>query len=563
MSVGTTFEVVMPEMGESVTEGTILEWHKAEGDPIALDETIVEISTDKVDAEVPSPAAGVVSKILAEEGDTVKVGQVIAEITLGEGAAPPAPDAGGESPAPAAESNGSAEPGSNGASAAVPDGTSASPVARRAASHLGVDLGSVAGSGRDGRITKDDVLAAANGGATAPAMASAASETQLKGAAAMLAKYMDDSRSIPTATSFRTLGVGTLDARRSQLKEAGRKASFTHILAWAIAVAATEDMPVMAHHFEDRDGKIFRIDDGAANLGIAVDVEKKDGSRTLMVPVIRDAGRLSFQGFLDAFNDLIAKARDNKLTPADLTGGNITLTNPGGIGTVASVPRLMEGQGTIIAAGAIGYPAGIGEAAVALGAEKVMTVTSTYDHRIIQGAESGQFLSRVDALLQGEGGFYERLFADLGVDLPPLPPKPVPTLPTTAAAAAPTFGTRAGDVASHDMLQAVQAATSLVKAHRTHGHLAAQLDPLGTEPPGDPALDPGPLKLTPDVMARIPADILRMWVPGSNLGEALPHLRAVYCGTTGYESEPLKPRAAHVVEGAGRVGCLQHSDEPG
>ena len=543
MSVQTTFEVVMPEMGESVTEGTILEWNKAEGDSIELDETIVEISTDKVDAEVPSPAAGVITKILAEEGDTVKVGQVIAEITLAEGgAAPAAPEA---PAAPAAEpSSGEPAPeaGGNG-SAALPEGTSVSPVARRAAGQLGVDLGGVAGSGREGRITKDDVLAAASGNGTAKAAASvaAASETQLKGAAAMLAKYMDDSRSIPTATSFRTLAVGTLDVRRTQLKAAGKKASFTHILAWAIAVAATEDMPVMAHHFDDREGKLFRVDDGAVNLGIAVDVEKKDGSRTLMVPVIRDAGRLSFQGFLDAFNDLIAKARDNKLTPGDLTGGNITLTNPGGIGTVASVPRLMEGQGTIIAAGAIGYPAGLGDAAVMLGAEKVMTVTSTYDHRIIQGAESGKFLARVDSLLQGEGGFYERLFADLGVELPALPPKPAPALPTAAApaGATPTFGTRAGDIPTVDMLQAVQAATSLVKAHRTHGHLAAHLDPLGTDPPGDPALDPGPLNLAPEVMARIPSKILRMWVPGDNLEESLPHLRAVYCGTTGYESEHL------------------------
>ncbi len=543
----------MPEMGESVTEGTVLEWHRAEGEAIELDETIVEISTDKVDAEVPSPATGVVSRILVEEGETVKVGQVIAEITLGEGGTPPASASGGDSQ-PAADSNGGSSAESNGAAAAptgnasasVPEGTTVSPVAKRAAADLGVDLSAVAGSGREGRITKDDVLAAANGGGASPNGGSAASngagsasETQLKGAAAMLARYMDESRSIPTATSFRSLAVGTLDARRTQLKEAGRKASFTHILAWAIAVAATEDMPVMTNHFEDRDGTPFRIEDGAANLGIAVDVEKKDGSRTLMVPVIRDAGRLTFQGFLDAFNELIAKARDNKLTPGDLTGGNITLTNPGGIGTVASVPRLMEGQGTIVAAGAIGYPAGLGDAAAALGAEKVMTVTSTYDHRIIQGAESGQFLAKVDSLLQGEGGFYERLFADLGVELPPLPPKPVPTLPAAASGGS-TFATRAGDEPSVDMLQAVQAATSLVKAHRTHGHLAAHLDPLGSPPPGDPALNPEPLGLTPEVMARIPSKILRMSVPGDNLAESLPHLRAVYCGTAGFESEHLE-----------------------
>ena len=129
----------------------------------------------------------------------------------------------------------------------------------------------------------------------------------------MLARYMDESRSIPTATSFRTLTVTVLDARRKELKDAGHKVSFTHLIAYAIARAATEQMPVMAHHFAEIDGKPHRVDDGAVNLGIAVDVEKKDGGRTLMVPVIRDAGRLSFSGFLGAFNDLIARARENKL----------------------------------------------------------------------------------------------------------------------------------------------------------------------------------------------------------------------------------------------------------
>src|SRR5437764_8311457 len=145
-------------------------------------------------------------------------------------------------------------------------------------------------------------------------------------------------------------------------------------------------MPVMAHHFEEIDGKPYRHDDGAVNLGLAVDVEKKDGSRTLMVPVIRDAGRLSFNEFLDAYNALVEKARTNTLTADDLTGGNITLTNPGGIGTIASVPRLMVGQGTIVATGSISYPVGLDKVGAMIGAEKVMTMTSTYDHRSIQGA---------------------------------------------------------------------------------------------------------------------------------------------------------------------------------
>ncbi len=226
------------------------------------------------------------------------------------------------------------------------DGANVSPVARRIAATQGVDLSRVQGSARGGRIIKADVLAAAeNGAATAPAPATEAVVQLLRGSAAALARYMDESRSIPTATSFRTLTVTALDARRKQLKNAGHRVSFTHLIAYAIARVATDEMPVMAHHFAQIDGKPHRIDDGAVNLGLAVDVEKKDGSRTLMVPVIRDAGRLSFGRFLEAYNALVEKARTNTLAADDLVGGNLTLTNPGGIGTVASVPRLMSGRG--------------------------------------------------------------------------------------------------------------------------------------------------------------------------------------------------------------------------
>ena len=256
----------------------------------------------------------------------------------------------------------------------------------------------------------------------------------------MLARYMDESRAIPTATSFRTFTVTNLDARRKQLKEAGHRVSFTHLIAHAIARAATEQMPVMATHFAEIDGKPHVIDDGGVNLGIAVDVEKKGGGRTLMVPVIKDAGRLTFPQFLDAFNELIAKARENKLTADDLQGANVSLTNPGGIGTIASVPRLMNGQGTIVATGSIGYPPGLSGIGATIGAEKVMTMTSTYDHRIIQGAESGQFLQVVEAYLQGEHGFYEQVFSDLGVEIGAAPPR-ADAAPTAAAAPAPAEAT--------------------------------------------------------------------------------------------------------------------------
>ena len=508
-------DIVMPAMGESVSEGVILEWAKQPGDSVEVDETIVEISTDKVDAEVPAPASGVMGEILANAGDTVTVGQVIGRMQSGpNGASAPAPEAKPAEPA---------EPGEP-KEVVLPYGIRISPVARRVAEAEGIDLSSVKGTGPAGRIQKDDVLAAASGNGAAPAAAENA--TLIKGASAMLARYMDESRSIPTATSFRTLTVTVLDARRKELKAASHKVSFTHLIAYAIARAATEQMPVMAHHFSEIDGKPHRVDDGAVNLGIAVDVERKDGGRTLMVPVIRDAGRLSFTGFLGAFNDLIARARENKLTADDLVGANVSLTNPGGIGTIASVPRLMTGQGTIVATGAIGYPPGTDDVS---GAKKVMTITSTYDHRVIQGAESGQFLKEVEAYLQGEHGFYEQLFTELGVTVAAPQPGPGPGPAPSAVDE---------DVLSRAR-RAMQAATSLLKAHRTHGHLAAKLDPLGSEPPGDPALDPEPLGLTPEIMAGIPTVELRTHVRGATLAEALPHLREVYCGTIAYEIEHL------------------------
>jgi 2-oxoglutarate decarboxylase len=560
MSADTTTQVVMPQMGDSVAEGTILEWHKSEGDSVEADETLVEISTDKVDADVPAGVSGTVVRILAAEGDTVAVGSVLAEIASANGAA-------GDGHAPAAPAATTPAPDPPAPAPASDSDANASPVARRAAAAHGVPLEAVAGSGPGGRIVKDDVLAAAGDVARSPALATdggrnAASRSALatnggrstgstatkpggaqllKGGAAMLARYMDDSSSIPTATSFRTLTVSVLEARRKQLKEAGLKVSFTHVIAYAIAKAGAE-MPVMAHHFAELDGKPHRIDDGAVNLGLAVDVEKKDGSRTLMVPVIRGADALDFKAFLAAYDALVDKARANSLTADDLSGGNVTLTNPGGIGTVASVPRLMVGQGTIVATGSIAHPVGLGAVAAQIGAEKVMSMTSTYDHRIIQGAESGRFLQLIERYLQGEDEFYEGVFGALGVALPALPPAPTPTLPA-GAAGAPQATTA---VPSEELLQAVQAADSLLKAFRMHGHLAAQLDPLGSEPVGDPALDPESLRLTPELMAQIPARILRISVPGATFADALPHLRETYCGTIAYEIEHISSHRQRV-----------------
>jgi 2-oxoglutarate decarboxylase len=567
MATGTAaqqiIEVVTPAAGESVTEGTILEWHVKVGDFIKVDDVIVEISTDKVDLELPSPASGTVTEVLVEEGETVTVGQVIARIAAQDA---PEGEGGADDDAPAHETPSAGESSAEteitdggaagGAAARLADGAKVSPVAARVAAVEGVDLTAVSGSGPAGRITKSDVLSAAeNGGTRAPEApaeekAVAGAQAQLmKGAAAALARYMEQSRAIPTATSFRTLTVTVLDARRRELKAAERKVSFTHLIAYAIARAA-DDMPVMADHFTEIDGKPHRVHDGQVNLGLAVDVEKKDGSRTLMVPVISDAGRLSFARFVQAYDALVEKARTNTLSADDLVGANITLTNPGGLGTVASVPRLMSGQGTIIATGSIAYPVGLADIGAMIGAEKVMTMTSTYDHRIIQGAESGRFLGRIEEYLHGERGFYEGAFASLGVELGPPPPPPAPAA-AASAARAPDAEQSTAVAASEDLLQAVQAATALLKAFRTHGHLAARLDPLGSEPEGDPALEPEQIGLTPELMAQIPAKILRMYVPGATLADALPHLRETYCGTIAYEIE-------HIASHRQRVWLREH-----
>jgi 2-oxoglutarate decarboxylase len=567
MAETATVQIAMPEMGESVTEGIVLEWHVAEGDTVSEGDTVVEVSTDKVDAEVPAPMDGVITKLLVAVDDEVPVGAPMAEMEAGEGssegssASAAGPDRGGspagedvasfsDSPpghAQVGAGNGSGTAGSGNGGADV----RATPVARRVAEATGVDLNSVSGSGPGAKVTKEDVLAAGGGNGTVAA-ASAGEEKQLRGPAAMLAKAMDESRAVPTATSFRTIAVDTLDAKRKAinvvLKERGLKVSFTHLVAWAI-VEATKDFPVMVRTFAERDGKPVAIENGPVNLGVAVDVEKKDGSHTLMVPAIKGSDSLDFAGFHSNFEELIAKTRENKLTADDFQGTNISLTNPGGVGTVASVPRLLSGQSAIIATGSIAYPPewlhASPERLKQLGVSKVMTMTSTYDHRVIQGAESGAFLKRVEQLLQGEDEFYERVAADLGIEAagitnahpasasaPPLAAAGTVVVPSAEPSTAP------GEV-DEELLQAVQAATSLLKAYRTHGHLAAQLDPLGSEPKGDPALQPENVNLTPELMARIPASILRIGVPGETLLEALPRMRQTYCGTIAYQVEHL------------------------
>src|SRR5512146_611328 len=373
-----------------------------------------------------------------------------------------------------------------------------------------------------------------HGGAAAPLPAGASA---IKGPAARLVANMSESLSVPTATTFRTLAVGTLEASRrelnARLQAAGRseKLSFTHLIAFALVQAAKRH-PVMTHTLLLQEGTPYRVQPEGIGLGLAVDVQRKDGSRGLVVPVIKRADTMDFASFLAAYEGLVDKARTNRLMPDDFTGSTIQLTNPGGLGTAASVPRLMAGQGSIIAVGAIGYPAEFGgvpeEKLRELGVSKVMTVTSTYDHRVIQGAESGGFLATLDHLLQGEEHFYDAVAESLQL-----------SAVSYRLAPAATQLPKAPETVAPDMLYHVAAAMALVKAFRTHGHLAARLDPLGSEPPGDPALDPVPLGLSPEVMARIPAEVLRIYVPGRTLAESYPHLQQTYCGTLGYQIEHI------------------------
>ena len=338
----------------------------------------------------------------------------------------------------------------------------------------------------------------------------------LRGPAARLARNMTASLAVPTATSFRDVEVAVLEARRRELLAmlAPRRVSFTHLIGFAIARAAGEQ-PGMTAYYLEADGAAHRVDPGSVNLGLAVDVERPDGGRFLVVPVIHGAQAMDFAAFHARYEELVEKARGNRLSPDDMAGATITLTNPGTLGTTASVARLMPGQGAILATGAIRT----------VGASRVMTISSTYDHRVIQGAESGAFLGRIDALLQGADGFYESLG---------LPPMAEPPPAAEDAATPPDRAAAAGDD-----LTAVAAGMALVRAYRSFGHLAARLDPLGSDPVGDPTLDPEPLGLTPEAMARVPAELLRIGVPGATLADALPALRATYCGSIAYEVEHI------------------------
>ncbi|WP_282837036.1 multifunctional oxoglutarate decarboxylase/oxoglutarate dehydrogenase thiamine pyrophosphate-binding subunit/dihydrolipoyllysine-residue succinyltransferase subunit [Microbacterium flavum] len=292
--------------------------------------------------------------------------------------------------------------------------------------------------------------------------------TPLRGMPKTLAANMDESLTVPTATSVRTVPAKLMIDNRivvnnHMARTRGGKISFTHLIGWAL-IQALKAFPSQNVSYAEVDGKPSVVAPAHVNLGIAIDLPKPDGTRALMVPSIKQAESLTFTEYLASYEDLVKRARANKLTAADFQGTTVSLTNPGGIGTVHSVPRLMKGQGCIVGAGALEYPAefqGSSEKTlVELGIGKTITLTSTYDHRVIQGAGSGEFLKIVHELLIGQRGFYEGIFAALRIPYAPIH--------------------WAGDI-NVDLAERVDKQArvqELINSYRVRGHLMADIDPL-------------------------------------------------------------------------------------
>jgi 2-oxoglutarate decarboxylase len=382
----------------------------------------------------------------------------------------------------------------------------------------------------------------------------------IRGAGARIVANMEASLQVPTATSFRQVPAKLLEVNRLVInghlsrKQTG-KVSFTHLIGYAVVRAIADEMPAMNNTFEaDADGKPRLIRNPHVGLGIAVDLKKSDGSRTLMVPCIKDADTLDFKSFIGRYEEMIGKVRDNKLSPDDFAGTTVSLTNPGTIGTLQSVPRLMPGQGLIVGVGSIAFPTEFEAADPAtladLGVSKVITLTSTYDHRIIQGAESGMFLKKVHELLLGEDDFYVDIFRSLDV-------------PYEAV----KWRRDVNPVDRETSLLEKQAKVAqLINMHRVRGHLIADLDPLQVkEPKMHAELDPATYGLTI-------WDLDREFLTGTDtgiyaqvgntpkmaLGDLLGVMRDAYCRTVGVEfmhiQDPVEKRwMQEQLEGAPRT----------
>ena len=361
----------------------------------------------------------------------------------------------------------------------------------------------------------------------------------IRGAALKIVENMEASLAVPTATSQRRIPVKLLEENRliinRHLQENDRgKASFTHLIAFAL-LRALDQFTQLNDGFEEIDGQPARVKRESVNLGIAIDLEKKDGTRSLLVPNIKNANRMRFPEFLAAYDDVVKRAREGKLQISDFQGTTISLTNPGTIGTVASTPRLMVGQSLIIATGAIEYPAEYQSIAPVilpqLGISKAITISSTYDHRIVQGAESGAFLARVHELLIGKHSFYEQIFHDLGIAHAPL---------RWNVDRNPLF---AGTDQMHEHALRQARVMELINSYRVRGHLVADIDPLHALPLlYHPELDIETYGLTI-------WDLDRIFITGglggteeATLREILDILQRAYCGKVGTEYRHIQSK---------------------
>ena len=383
----------------------------------------------------------------------------------------------------------------------------------------------------------------------------------LRGALARIVENMERSLTVPTATTVRTVPVKLLEENRRlanfHLAEGvGGKLSFTHFLAWAMVKALTA-MPALRAVYLEVGGQPYRLTPERINLGVAIDLLRKDGSRALLVPAIKNADAMSFDAFFGAFNDVVRRAHTGALTPDDFTDTNVSLTNPGMIGTSQSVPRLMAGQSCIVATGSIDYPpeyqAADERTLARIGVSKVMALTCTYDHRVIQGADSGAFLGLVARLLAGENDFYVEIFSALHIPHEPF---------RLARDVSPFAGAD-----SEQRLIAKQAAVlQLIHMHRVRGHLVAHINPLSTEIPTHPELELSQYSLTVWDLDR---EFLTGGLGGrdrATLRDILGTLREAYCGTRSVEYMHIqdpeqKAWIQHHLEGQDPQGGLSAAEK--
>lgn len=353
----------------------------------------------------------------------------------------------------------------------------------------------------------------------------------IAGSTARILDNMTNSLSIPVATSQRTVAVKLLEENRILInqfldKKNLGKVSFTHIISWAILKAITLN-PAMNNAFSIVNGKPGVLKRKTVNLGLAIDIEKRDGSRSLIVPNIKNANEKTFREFWKTYDDLVSRSRKGLIDPAEFLGTTITLTNPGTIGTVSSIPRLMTGQGTIIATGAIQYSAeyqAMSPSTIStLGVSKVMMITSTYDHRVIQGAESGYFIKEINNLLLGEKDFYSEIFESLHI-----PSKPH----VWKTDYQPGIFDSSGNT---DEIEKQSKVLQLINLYRVRGHLLSHTDPLSERIPYHAELDPSTFKLTI-------WDFDRYFITGgfsglktATLREILDILQKTYCDKIGVE----------------------------